>query len=52
MSSMFAARLAPFEKLLSHANDRLKKIGMIGYEHFSKLRDEHLAHEKRAAVRG
>ena len=52
MSSMFAARLAPFEKLLNHKNVRLQKVGKIGFEHFSKLRDDHLAHEKRAAVRG
>lgn len=52
MSSMFAARLAPFEKLLHHADARLRKVGMIGVEHFTKLRDEQLAREKRAAVRG
>jgi hypothetical protein len=52
MSSMFAARAAPFKKLLHHTDDRLRKVGKIGFDHFSKLRDEHLAHEKRAAVRG
>jgi len=52
MSSMFAARLAPFEKLLHHADTRLRKVGKIGFEHYSEQRDRHLAHEKRAAVRG
>jgi hypothetical protein len=52
MSSMFATKLAPFEKLLSHPNHRLRKVGKIGVEHFSKLRDQHLSAEKRAAVRG
>jgi hypothetical protein len=52
MSSMFAARLTPFEKLLHHPNVRLRKVGQIGFEHFSELRDKHLASEKRAAVRG
>jgi hypothetical protein len=52
LSSMFAARLAPFEKLLQHHDVRLQRIGKIGFGHFSKLRDEQLAHEKRAAVRG
>jgi hypothetical protein len=52
MSSMFAARLAPFETLLHHADPRLRKVGMIGVEHFTKLRDEQEAREKRAAVRG
>lgn len=52
MSSMFAAKLNPFEKLLQHADVRLRNVGKIGFEHFSKLRDENLAHEKRAAVRG
>jgi hypothetical protein len=51
-SSMFAARLAPFEKLLQHTDARLQKVGKIGFEHFSKLRDEQLACEKRAAIRG
>jgi hypothetical protein len=52
MSSMFAAKLAPFEKLLSHPNTKLQNVGKIASEHFSKLRDKHLAAEKRAAVRG
>jgi hypothetical protein len=52
MSSMFAARLAPFEKLLQHPDVRLQRVGKIGFEHFSKLRDDNLAHEKRAAIRG
>jgi len=52
MSSMYAARLAPFEKLLQHPDVRMQRIGKIGFEHFSKLRDEQLVHEKRAAVRG
>lgn len=52
MSSMFAARLTPFEKLLHHPNARLQKVGQIGFKHFSELRDRQLAHEKRAAVRG
>ena len=52
MSSMYAARLAPFEKLLQNINPSLQKIGKIGVNEFSKLRDFHLAHEKRAAVRG
>ncbi|MGA9452185.1 MAG: hypothetical protein WBW41_12670 [Verrucomicrobiia bacterium] len=52
MSSMFAAKLVPFEKLLRHPDARLRNVGKIGFEHFSNLRDEHLAAEKRAAVRG
>lgn len=52
MSSMFAARLTPFEKLLHDPDTRLRKVGQIGFEHFSALRDKHLAHEKRAAIRG
>jgi hypothetical protein len=52
MSSMFAAKLAPFEKLLSHPNAQLRNVGKIGFDHFSKLRDQHLTTEKRAAVRG
>jgi hypothetical protein len=52
MSSMYAARLAPFEKLLQNINPSLQKIGKNGVNEFSKLRDFHLAHEKRAAVRG
>jgi len=52
MSSMFAARLAPFEKLLSHPDARLRKVGKIGFGHYAEQRDKHLAHEKRAAVRG
>jgi hypothetical protein len=52
MSSMYAARLAPFERLLHQADVRLRKVGTIGVEHFTKLRDEQLAREKRAAVRG
>jgi hypothetical protein len=52
MSSMYAAKLIPFEKLSQHADSRLRKIGKIGVDHFTQLRDENLAHEKRAAVRG
>jgi hypothetical protein len=52
MSSMFSARLAPFEKLLQHADARLRRIGQIGFEHFSIQRDEYLAREKQAAIRG
>jgi hypothetical protein len=52
MSSMYAANVAPFEKLLKHADPRLRKVGEIGFEHFSKLRDQTLSNEKRAAVRG
>jgi hypothetical protein len=52
MSSMFAARLAPFEKLLQHTDERLRKVGKIGFDHFTIQRDEHLAHEKRAEIRG
>src|ERR1017187_9303790 len=51
-SSMFAARLAPFEKLLQHTDARLRKVGKIGFDHFSIQRDQNLAHEKRAAIRG
>jgi hypothetical protein len=52
MSSMCAAKLAPFGKLLQHTDPRLRKVGTIGFEHFSTRRDEHLAREKRAAVKG
>lgn len=52
MSSMFSARLTPFEKLLHHPDARLRKVGKIGFEHYSELRDRNLAQEKRAAVRG
>ena len=48
----YAARLAPFEKLLQHPDVRLRKVGKIGFDHFSKQRDGHLAYEKRAAIRG
>jgi hypothetical protein len=51
-SSMFAAKLAPFEKLCDHANPRLKKVGEIGRAYFKPQRDEALQREKRAAVRG
>jgi len=49
---MYASRLPPFEKLSRDADPRLRKIGKIGVEHFSRLRDEQLAVEKRATVRG
>jgi hypothetical protein len=52
MSSMYAARMAPFEKLLKNANPLLQKVGEIGVKNFASLRDAHLAEEKRAAVRG
>jgi len=52
LSSMFAARLAPFEKLLKHTDFRLRKVGKIGCERFAPLRDENLVREKRAAIRG
>jgi PAS domain S-box-containing protein len=52
MSSMYAARMAPFEKLLKNPNSRLQKIGKISVNNFSRLRDSYLTHEKRAAVRG
>lgn len=52
MSSMYAAKMAPFEKLLKSTDPRLQKIGKIGVKNFSVHRDAHLAHEKRAAVRG
>jgi hypothetical protein len=52
MSSMYAAKMAPFEKLLKNENPRLQRIGQIGVNTFSSPRDSHLAHEKRAAVRG
>jgi hypothetical protein len=51
-SSMFAARAARFEKLLKHTDPRLRKVGKIGFDHYSKLKDEQLVHEKRAAIRG
>jgi len=51
-SSMFAAWAAPFEKLLKHDDARLRKVGKIGFEHYTRLKDAHLAHEKRAAIRG
>jgi hypothetical protein len=51
-SSMFAAKLAPFEKLCDHANPRLKKVGETGRAYFKPQRDEALQREKRAAVRG
>jgi hypothetical protein len=49
---MFAAKMAPFEKLLKNENPRLQKIGKMGVNNFSSLHDSHLAREKRAAVRG
>ena len=51
-SEMFAARLAPFEKLRNHPDVRLQKVAAIGTKHFSALRDENLAREKRLAIRG
>lgn len=52
LSGMYSSRLIPFEKLLQHGDARLRKVGQIGIQHFSKLRDEQLATEKRAAIRG
>ena len=52
MSLMFAAKLAHFEKLLQNSDVRLQRVGKIGYGHFSRMRDEQIAQEKRAAVRG
>jgi hypothetical protein len=51
-SSMYEAKLAPFEKLLLHSDARLRRVGQMGFEHFSQLRDESLSREKRADVRG
>jgi hypothetical protein len=51
-SAMYAARVAQFEGLLQHADARVRKIGEIGANYFSKLRDKHMAKEKRAAIRG
>jgi hypothetical protein len=52
MSSMYAAKLAPFQKLMQHPDPRLRRVGEIGSQHFTELRDNNLALEKRAAVRG
>jgi len=52
MSSMYTAKLTPFKKLLQHPDVRLRNIGKIGFESFSKIRDEFLVAEKHAAVRG
>ena len=52
MSSMYATRMAPFEKLLKTGHPRLQKIGQTGVNNFSPQRDAHLAHEKRAAIKG
>ena len=52
MSSMFAAKAAPFENLLQHSDARLRRIGQIGFGQFSTLRDEQLACEKRTEIRG
>jgi len=52
MSSMFAARLSPFEKLLIHTDERIQRVGKIGVDHFSKLLDAQLRGERRAAIRG
>lgn len=52
LSSRYAAQLAPFEKLLQHKDSRLRKLGQIGGDHYSRLRNERLAAEKKAAVRG
>lgn len=52
MSSMYSAKLAPFKKLLQHPDLRLQRVAKIGFEHFSALKDENLAREKHAAVRG
>jgi hypothetical protein len=51
-SSMYAARAAQFEKITQHPDGRLRRIGEIGSNHFSKARDKHLAVEKRSAIRG
>jgi hypothetical protein len=51
-SSMYAGKLAPFEKLLKHPDSRLRKVGQTGCEYFSQLRDEALAREKHASIRG
>jgi len=47
-----AFQLTPFEKLMQHPDARLRKVGQIGFEYFSKLKAEQLTHEKRAAIRG
>jgi hypothetical protein len=52
MSGMFAARRVPFEKMLHHPDPRLQNVAKIGFEHFSKLREETLASEKRREIRG
>jgi hypothetical protein len=44
--------IKPFEKLLQHNDAGLRKVGKIGFDHFSIQRDQHLAHERRAAIRG
>jgi len=49
---MYATRMAPFEKLLKTGHPRLQKIGQTGVNNFSPQRDAHLAHEKRAAIKG
>jgi len=51
-SSMYAARLHPFEKLSQHPDPRLRSVGKLGVEWFSKRRDEELLLAKRAAIRG
>jgi hypothetical protein len=52
LSSMYASKWIQFEKLLQHTDVRLRKVGQIGVNHFSKLRDDHLTAEKRSAVTG
>ncbi len=52
LSSMYASRLIPFEKLLQHEDIRLRKVGQIGAQHFSELKDRHLTQEKRATIKG
>jgi hypothetical protein len=51
-SADYASRLVPFEKLAQHSEARLQIIGKIGLAHFSKLKNESLKIEKRAAIRG
>jgi hypothetical protein len=51
-SGMYATKLKAYEELLKNPDTRLQQIGRTAAAYFSKMRDENLALEKRAAIRG
>lgn len=52
LSSSYERRMKPFQELLKSTNSRLRQIGKIGHEHYSRLHQGALAAEKRAEIKG